>query len=67
MSKYICSDKMEPIYNIDQLIYVLKKIRYEANENAEIYIKDTNLLDNYLRILDIRLDDANDVIIYLEN
>lgn len=58
---------MEPIYNIDQLIYVLKKIRYEANENAEVYIKDTNLLDNYLRILDIRLDDANDIIIYLEN
>lgn len=58
---------MEPIYNIDQLIYVLKKIRYEANENAEIYIKDTNLLDNYLRILDVRLDDANDIIIYLEN
>lgn len=50
------------IYNIDELINKLKKIR-EKNGNVEIYIKDSYSTDEYLRISDLRIDGDGDLII----
>lgn len=54
---------MESIYNIDELIKQLKKIRNIIGENAEVYIKDVYSTDEYLRISNIRIDEDRDVII----
>lgn len=50
------------VYNIDELINRLKKIR-EKNGNIEVYIKDTYSTDEYLRISELRIDGDGDLII----
>lgn len=54
---------MEEIFNIDELIKVLKEYRNEVGENAEVYIKDTYSTGEYLRISCIRIDGEGDIII----
>lgn len=53
---------MESIYNIDELIYKLKKIRKEKG-NKEIYIRDTYSTGEYLRISEIWINGGGDIII----
>ena len=52
------------IYNIDELIHKLNKIRkFQTKKNTEVYIKDVYSTDEYLRISDIRIDEDGDIII----
>ncbi len=53
----------ESVYNIDELIKQLKKIRNIIGKNAEVYIKDVYSTDEYLRISNIRIDEDKDIII----
>ena len=54
---------MESVYNIDELIKQLNKIRNKIGENREVYIKDVYSTDEYLRISNIRIDEDGDIII----
>lgn len=52
----------ESIYNLDELISKLQKIR-QGIGNANVYIKEIYSSDEYLRISNIRVDEDGDVII----
>ena len=53
----------ESIYNIDELINRLQKVRNKVGKNVEVFIKDVYSTDEYLRISDIRIDEDGDIII----
>ena len=53
---------MEPIYNIEALIYELEKVK-KRKENEEVYIRDLYSTGEYLRISGVWVDDDEDIII----
>lgn len=54
---------MNSIYNLEELIERLNKIKRKISDNPEVYIKDVYSTDEYLRISDIRIDEDGDIII----
>lgn len=52
----------ESIYNLDELISKLQKIR-QGIGNTDVYIKEIYSSNEYLRISNIRVDEDGDVII----
>lgn len=53
---------MEPIYNIEALIYELEEIK-KRKGNKEVYVRDLYSTGEYLRISGIWVNGGGDIII----
>lgn len=56
---------MESIYNIEELIYKLEKIKEEEG-NREVYIRDIYSTGEYLRISEIWINGGKAIIIDID-
>lgn len=56
---------MEPIYNIEALIYELEEIK-KRKGNREVYVRDLYSTGEYLRISGIWVNGGGDIIIDID-